>query len=91
MPTVFSIDGFRFIILPKPEIHSGGRAEHCPPHVVVQKGGEVVEVWLAYKQEILQVKRMAGAKKQTVRHILKLVKANNQFLVEAWENLNGEC
>lgn len=73
MPTVFTIDGFRFFFW------SNEGTE--PAHVHIEKGDAAGKWWL----EDLTLVNQSGFKTKELRKIRELLNENQQELLDAWE------
>ena len=61
--------------------------DHNPPHVHIEGGGYSMRVNLL-TMEVMDDE--VGFSRSTVRHILEIVKANRNYLLERWEAIHGE-
>ena len=73
MPTVLSINGFRFFFF------SADRNE--PAHIHVSKGGGNGKIWL---KPSVAVEELSGFKKQEEKQIIKIVNDNYNTLITKW-------
>ena len=77
MPTVLRSDGFRVYFYS----HEPGE----PPHVHVDRGGATAKVWL----EPVAIAGNAGFPSRELTEVLRLVRARQQMLLEAWHGFFG--
>lgn len=78
MPTVLRIDGFR--------VYFYSHEPNEPRHVHVDRGAATAKVWL----EPVTLARSSGYGAVELRDVLRLVQANRQRLIEAWDGHFGD-
>ncbi len=72
MPTVFSQDGYNFVVY---------LGDHLPPHVHAKHSGREATVYL----NPVELDENWGFNEREVGKILKIIKRNRGRLLEAWE------
>ena len=77
MPTVLRIQGFR--------LYFWSREPNEPPHVHVDRGGASAKVWL----EPVALASNVGYPARELGSILRLVRAHQSELLEAWHEFFG--
>lgn len=77
MATVHRESGFEFRIWPN---------DHTPPHVHAWKAGGMVKIELVDGFGIVKVRGMKGA---DVVRAVRIVMANEEKLMQAWEEIHG--
>lgn len=80
MPTIFNINGFRFIIWP---------ADHEPPHVHLFKGKGEAKISIGNDDDEPRLMTIHGLAKQEVRQVWKIVAEHQELLLAAWRDIHG--
>jgi hypothetical protein len=80
MPTILSINGFRFIIWP---------ADHEPPHVHVFKDNGEAKIGIGDDTQAPWLVTINGLSKQEVRQAWNIVAEHQQILLDAWGQIHG--
>ena len=80
MPTILTINGYRFIIWP---------SDHEPPHVHVFKGGGEAKVNIGDNDQAPQLILACGLNKREAWFIMETVAAHQAQLLNAWEKIHG--
>ena len=78
MPTILRIDGFRFYFY--------SHEPNEPRHVHVDRSRGTAKIWL----EPVALARSSGFVASELRDVLKLVHANREQLIEAWNGYFGD-
>ncbi len=77
MPNVLRVAGFRFYFY--------SHEPHEPPHVHVDRSGASAKVWL----DEVDLASNAGSSAKELGDVLRLVKAHQTRLLEAWHDFFG--
>jgi hypothetical protein len=77
MATAHREDGFEFRIWPN---------DHSPPHVHAWKGGGMAKIELVDGFDVVKVREM---KPMDVVRAVRIVMANEDKLMQAWEEIHG--
>lgn len=80
MPTVLRQNGFEIIIY---------TADHTPIHVDVKKAGAVLVVNVGAEDEAPSIRENKEMKRNEVSRALKLVAANQAYLIQQWREIHG--
>ena len=80
MPTILSINGFRFIIWP---------ADHEPPHVHVFKDNGEAKIGIGDDTQAPWLVTIHGLSKQEVRQAWDVVAEHQEILLNAWRQIHG--
>ncbi len=77
MPNVLKIAGYRFFF------YSGDRDE--PVHIHVEKENMTAKIWI----DPIRLQNSGGFSRKEINNILKIIKENQNYIMEAWNEFFG--